>query len=69
MIVMKDINRLKIVIVEKKKTGRWLAEQLGKDPSTVSKWCTNVSQPDLITLSRIAELLNIDRRDLINKSK
>ena len=69
MIVMKDITRLKIVLVEKKKTGRWLAEQLGKDPSTVSKWCTNVSQPDLITLSRIAELLNIDRRDLINKSK
>ena len=69
MIVMKDIKRLKIVLVEKKKTGRWLAEQLGKDPSTVSKWCTNVSQPDLITLSRIAELLNIDRRDLINKSK
>lgn len=69
MIVMKDINRLKIVLVEKKKTGKWLAEQLGKDPSTVSKWCTNVSQPDLITLSRIAELLKIDRRDLINKSK
>lgn len=69
MIVMKDINRLKIVLVEKKKTGKWLAEQLGKDPSTVSKWCTNVSQPDLMTLSRIAELLNIDRRDLINKSK
>mgnify|MGYP000718328024 FL=1 len=69
MIVMKDINRLKIVLVEKKKTGRWLAEQLGKDPSKVSKWCTNVSQPDLITLSKIAELLNIDRRDLINKSK
>ena len=69
MIIMKDINRLKIVVVEKKKTGRWLAEQLGKDPSTVSKWCTNVSQPDLITLSKIAELLNIDRRDLINKSK
>lgn len=67
MIVMKDINRLKIVLVEKNR--RWLAEQLGKDPSTVSKWCTNVSQPDLITLSRIAELLNIDRRDLINKSK
>ena len=69
MIVMKDINRLKIVLVEKKKTGRWLAEQKGKDTSTGFKWCTNVSQPDLITLSRIAELLNIDRRDLINKSK
>ena len=69
MIDMRDINRLKLVFVEKKKTGKWLAEQLKKDPSTVSKWCTNVSQPDLATLSRIAELLNIDRRELINKSK
>ena len=66
---MRDINRLKLVFVEKKKTGKWLAEQLKKDPSTVSKWCTNVSQPDLANLSRIAELLNIDRRELINKSK
>ena len=66
---MKDINRLKIVLVENKRTGKWLAKELGKDPSTVSKWCTNVSQPDLVTLSRIAELLNVDRRDLINKSK
>lgn len=63
-----DINRLKIVLVEKKKTGKWLAEQLGKDPSTVSKWCTNVSQPDLVTLSQIAKLLGVDRRDLINRS-
>ena len=69
MIVMEDINRLKIVLVERKKTGKWLAEQLGRDPSTISKWCTNVSQPDLVTLSRIAELLNIERRELINKSK
>lgn len=69
VIEMKDINRLKIVLVEKKRTGKWLAKELGKDPSTVSKWCTNVSQPDLITLSRIAELLNVDRRDLINKSE
>ena len=45
MIDMEDINRLKLVLVEKKKTGKWLAEQLKKDPSTVSKWCTNVSQP------------------------
>ena len=66
---MKDINRLKIVLVEKKRTGKWLAKELSKDPSTVSKWCTNVSQPDLVTLSRIAELFNVDRRDLINKSK
>ena len=47
MIIMADINRLKVVLVEKKKTGKWLAGQLGKDPSTVSKWCTNVSQPDV----------------------
>ena len=59
MIGMEDINRLKLVLVE----------QLGRDPSTISKWCTNVSQPDLVTLSRIAELLNIERRELINKSK
>lgn len=69
MIDMEDINRLKLVLVEKKKTSKWLAEQLKKDPSTVSKWCTNVSQPDLVTLSKIVALLNIDRRELINKSK
>ena len=69
MIGMEDINRLKLVLVEKKKTSKWLAEQLKKDPSTVSKWCTNVSQPGLVTLSKIAELLNIDRREPINKSK
>ena len=66
---MEDINRLKIVLVERKRTGKWLGEQLGKDPSTISKWCTNVSQPDLATLSKIAELLNVDRRDLLNKSR
>lgn len=66
---MEDINRLKIVLLEKKKTSKWLAEQLGKVPSTVSKWCTNVQQPDLVTLTRIAKLLSIDRRDLINPSK
>lgn len=63
---MEDLNRLKIVLVEKKKTSKWLAEELGKNPSTVSKWCTNVSQPDLQTLNRIAELLDIDPRQLIN---
>ena len=62
---MEDLNRLKIVLVEKKKTSKWLAEELGKNPSTVSKWCTNVSQPDLQTLNRIAELLDIDPRQLI----
>lgn len=66
---MEDINRIKVVLVEKKKTGKWLAKQLEKDPSTVSKWCSNVSQPDLGTLTKIAELLDVDRRELINKSK
>lgn len=66
---MEDINRLKIVLVEKKKTSKWLSEQLGKDPSTVSKWCTNVSQPDLQTLRKIAGLLDIDIKDLIYSSK
>lgn len=66
---MEDINRIKVVLVEKKKTGKWLAEQLGKDPSTVSKWCSNTSQPDLGTLTKIAELLDVDRRELLNKSK
>jgi hypothetical protein len=64
---MEDINRLKLVLVEKKKTGKWLAGQLGKNPSTVSKWCSNVAQPDLITLVKIASLLNVDVQELINK--
>ena len=65
---MDDINRLKIVLVEKKKTGKWLAGQLGKNPSTVSKWCSNVSQPDLATLVKVAELLEVDIQELINKN-
>lgn len=66
---MADINRIKVVLVEKKKTNKWLAEQLSKDPATVSKWCTNTSQPDLNTLIKIARLLEIDIRELINCSK
>ncbi len=62
---MEDLNRLKVILVEKKKMSKWLAEELGKNPSTVSKWCTNVSQPDLQTLNRIARLLEIDIKDLI----
>lgn len=62
---MEELNRLKVVLVEKKRTSKWLAEELGKNPSTVSKWCTNVSQPDLYTLKRIAEKLNIGIKDLI----
>ena len=63
--IMEDLNRLKIVLVEKKKTSKWLAAELGKNPSTVSKWCTNVSQPDLQTLKRIAELLDVSMAELL----
>ena len=50
-----DLNRLKVVLVEKKRTNKWLAEQLGKDQGTVSKWCSNSIQPDLVTLDKIAK--------------
>lgn len=63
---MEDINRLKLVLVEKKKTGKWLAEQLGKNPSTVSKWCSNIAQPDLATLVKVANLLRVGIQDLIS---
>ena len=66
---MEDINRLKIVLVEKKRTSKWLAEQLGKNPSTVSKWCSNVAQPDLATLVRIATLLEVGVQDLVISAK
>ena len=62
---MKDLNRIKVVLVEKKRTAKWLAEELGKKPATVSKWCTNASQPDLYTLDKITILLDIDKRELI----
>lgn len=64
-----DINRIKVVLVEKKRTGKWLAEELGKDPATVSKWCTNTSQPDLPTLTKIAGILDVDIKDLLNSTK
>lgn len=63
----KDLNRLKLVLVEKKRTGTWLAEQLGVTGVTVSKWCSNITQPTLPTLDRIAELLECDKRELITK--
>ena len=62
-----DVNRIKIVLVEKKRTNKWLAEQLGKDPAAVSKWCTNTSQPQLETLINIAEVLDVDIQDLLRK--
>ena len=61
----KDINRLKVVLAEKKRTTKWLAEQLGKDPGTVSKWCTNTMQPNLETLVEIAKVLEVDTKDLL----
>lgn len=65
---IKDINRIKVVLVEKKRTNKWLAEQLGKDPATVSKWCTNTSQPGLETLFLIANVLGVDVKELLNSS-
>ena len=64
----KDINRLKVVLAEKKRTNKWLSEQLGKDPATVSKWCTNTTQPGLETLLEIAKVLEVDVKDLLNSS-
>jgi transcriptional regulator with XRE-family HTH domain len=66
---MANLNRIKVILVEKQKTGKWLAEQLGKSTCTVSKWCSNSIQPDLATLNKIAKLLNVDVRDLITPSK
>lgn len=65
---MADINRLKVVLVERKRTAKWLAEALGKDPATVSKWCTNTSQPSIETFLEIARLLKVDISDLLVKS-
>ena len=61
---MEDINRIKLVLVEKKRTSKWLAEQLGVNPSTVSKWCTNSSQPDLACILKIADLQEVDLKEL-----
>lgn len=63
------INRIKIALVENGKTGKWLAEQVGKNEATVSRWCSNRMQPSLDTLVKISELLNIDVKDLIVSNK
>ena len=60
----RDLNRLKVILAEKKKTNKWLAEQLGCAPTTVSKWCTNSSQPSLESIEKIAHLLDIDYTEL-----
>ena len=63
------INRLKIVLAEQGKTGKWLAEQLGKNEATISRWCSNATQPSLEMLMKIAEILEVNAKDLINKGK
>ena len=62
-------NRIKVILVEKSKTSKWLAKKLGKNESTVSRWCTNNTQPPVDTLSQIAELLDVDIRDLLSSTK
>ena len=59
----KKINRIKVMLAEKEKTNKWLAEQVGKDPATISKWCTNTAQPSLEMLLQIAKVLNVEVKD------
>ncbi len=67
---VKDLNRLKVVVLaEKKRTGTWLAQELGVSYVTVSKWCSNTTQPTLSTLDRTAEILDIAPRELLNGKK
>ena len=66
---MDNLNRIKVVLVEKNKTGKWLADELGKSTCTVSKWCQNSIQPDLKTLDKIAKLLNVDVKYLLNDTE
>ncbi len=66
---MVKINRLKVVLVEKEKSGKWLADQLGKSTCTVSKWCSNTTQPDLQTLDKIAKLLDVNVKELLNDTE
>ena len=63
--LIKKINRIKSVLADKDKTSKWLAEQLGKDKTTISKWCTNTNQPDVESLIKISKLLNVDLADLV----
>ena len=63
----KKINRIKVMLAEKEKTNKWLAEQVGKDPATISKWCTNTAQPSLEMLFQIAKVLNVEVKDLLRE--
>lgn len=67
--VSKNLNRIKVVLAEKQRSNKWLAEQLGKGPATVSKWCTNSAQPNLENLVEIAKCLNVDVSELIRKDE
>lgn len=62
---MKDINRLKVVLAEKKRTAKWLASEIGKDPATISKWCTNTTQPSLDALRDISNALEVNIQELL----
>ena len=62
---MKQLNRIKVVLVEQNRTAKWLSEQIGKNTCSVSRWCTNTSQPDITSLLRIADLLEVDIKELI----
>lgn len=66
---MKNLNRIKAVLAEKNRTGKWLAEQLEVNTATVSKWCSNTTQPSLQTLDKMASLLDVDVKELINSRK
>ena len=66
---MVKINRLKVVLVEKEKSGKWLADQLGKSTCTVSKWCSNTTPPDLQTLDKIAKMLDVNVKELLNDTE
>lgn len=66
---VKPINRIKVVLVEQNRTGKWLAETIGKNEATVSRWCSNAIQPSLEMLVIIAQVLNVDVRELINNTK
>ncbi|GGH48282.1 XRE family transcriptional regulator [Mangrovimonas yunxiaonensis] len=64
-----EINRIKVALAETRRKNKWLAEQIGKDESTISQWCTNARQPSLENLLRIANVLDIDIRELLNSTK
>ena len=69
MMAKKQINRIRVVLAEKDRTNKWLAEKIGKNRTTVSRWCTNDMQPSLETLTEIAEALDVDVRELLMPTK